>query len=104
MKLRFQKRIKIAPGVRINLSRSGVSTTVGAKGASVNIGKKGAYANLGLPGTGLSTRTKIGVESTALPNEQPAAFIDVPHKPSRWRWPLRIFIGLIVFALIRSYF
>lgn len=104
MKLRFQKRVKIAPGVRINLSRSGISTTVGAKGASVNIGKKGAYANLGLPGTGLSTRTKIGVKSTVLPDEQPAAFIDTPRKPSRWIWPLRILLGLIVVGIIRSYF
>lgn len=59
MALKFGKRIKIAPGIRVNLSKSGVSTTVGPRGASVNIGKKGVHANTGIPGTGLSMRTKI---------------------------------------------
>lgn len=59
MGFRFQKRIKIAPGLRLNISKSGFSTTVGAKGASVNIGKNGTYANVGLPGSGLSFREKI---------------------------------------------
>jgi hypothetical protein len=59
MALRFNKRIKIAPGVKLNVSTKGVSTTVGARGASVNVGKRGAHANVGLPGTGLSSRTKI---------------------------------------------
>jgi hypothetical protein len=57
--MRFQKRIKIAPGVKLNVSTKGVSTTVGARGASVNVGKKGVYANTGIPGTGLSQRTRI---------------------------------------------
>jgi hypothetical protein len=57
--LRFNKRIKIAPGVRLNLSKTGISTTVGPRGASLNVSKKGVYANAGIPGTGLSTRTKL---------------------------------------------
>jgi len=63
MGLRFRKSIKIAPGVRLNLSKSGVSTTVGARGASVNIGKSGTYLNAGIPGTGLYMREKIGESS-----------------------------------------
>lgn len=59
MAIRFNKRLKIAPGVKLNISKSGISTTLGAKGASVNVGKKGAHLNAGLPGTGLSSRTKI---------------------------------------------
>jgi hypothetical protein len=57
---RFQKRISILPGVRINLSKSGVSTSLGPRGADVNIGKDGITANAGIPGTGLSYRQKIG--------------------------------------------
>jgi hypothetical protein len=57
---RFQKRISILPGVRINLSKSGVSTSLGPRGADVNIGKDGVTANAGIPGTGLSYRQKIG--------------------------------------------
>ena len=59
MAWRYRKRIKIAPGVYINLSKSGVSTTIGTKGASVNIGKNGTYLNTGIPGTGLYNRRKL---------------------------------------------
>lgn len=54
--LRFQKRISILPGVKINLSKGGVSTSVGGHGASVNLGAKRQTVNLGIPGTGLSYR------------------------------------------------
>jgi TM2 domain-containing membrane protein YozV len=57
--MRFRKSIKIAPGLKINLSKSGVSTTIGGKGLSANIGSKGAYLNTGIPGTGVSARHKI---------------------------------------------
>ena len=60
MGFRFQKRISILPGVRINLSKSGASASVGPRGADVNIGKDGITANAGIPGTGLSYRQKIG--------------------------------------------
>jgi hypothetical protein len=60
MGFRFQKHISILPGVRINLSKSGVSTSLGPRGADVNIGKDGVTANAGIPGTGLSYRQKVG--------------------------------------------
>lgn len=55
----FRKRIQIIPGVKLNLSKGGISTTVGVKGASVNIGRKGTYLNTGIPGTGIYQRKKI---------------------------------------------
>lgn len=55
----FRKRIKILPGVRLNISKSGISTTIGPRGANVNIGSRGTYMNLGIPGTGLYSRHKI---------------------------------------------
>lgn len=60
MGLRFQHRVTLFPGVRINFSGGGISTTLGVPGASVNIGPRGNYLNLGLPGSGLSYRTPIG--------------------------------------------
>src|SRR5690606_39284991 len=59
MSFRFRKRIKIIPGIYLNLSKSGVSTTIGPRGASVSIGKRGSYLNLGVPGTGISYRKKF---------------------------------------------
>lgn len=57
--MRFRKSIRLAPGVRINLSRSGVSTTLGGRGASVNIGKRGTRATVGIPGTGISYSQRV---------------------------------------------
>lgn len=59
MGIRFRKRVKVLPGVTLNFSKSGISTTIGTKGASVNIGKNGVYGNAGIPGTGIYMREKI---------------------------------------------
>ncbi len=57
--LRFQKRLKLLPGLRANLSKSGVSATLGPKGAGLNVGPNGVTTNAGIPGTGLSYRQKV---------------------------------------------
>lgn len=54
MAFRFQKRVKIAPGLRVNLSKSGVSASLGKPGATVNVNKHGVQGTAGAPGTGLS--------------------------------------------------
>lgn len=54
MGFRFRKSFKILPGVRLNLSKSGISTSLGGPGATVNIGPKGTRHTVGLPGSGLS--------------------------------------------------
>ncbi|MFC5712280.1 DUF4236 domain-containing protein [Thalassorhabdus alkalitolerans] len=59
MSFRFQKRVSVAPGVRLNFSKRGISTTVGRQGASVSLGKKGLYGNIGIPGSGLSYRSRL---------------------------------------------
>jgi hypothetical protein len=62
--MKFRKRITIIPGVRLNLSGSGVSITGGIPGLSVNVGKRGAYLNTGIPGTGLYERTRLDAPSS----------------------------------------
>lgn len=56
---RFRKTFSILPGVRINLSKTGVSGSLGGHGATLNIGKRGEQVTLGAPGTGLSYRTPL---------------------------------------------
>jgi len=67
MGFRFRKSVKILPGVRLNFSKSGVSTTIGVRGASVNFGKRGTYLNTRIPGTGISRRERIGSPSGGPP-------------------------------------
>ena len=64
MGIRFSKSIKLGNLLKINISKSGVSATLGKKGASINVGSKGTYLNLsptvaGITGTGVSYRQKI---------------------------------------------
>lgn len=54
MAFRFRKSVKLFPGVRMNLSKSGASVSLGAPGATLNLSKRGALATFGVPGTGLS--------------------------------------------------
>ena len=52
--MRFQKRIKLFPGVTLNLSKSGVSTSFGPRGAKITLGHGQTRTTVGLPGTGIS--------------------------------------------------
>lgn len=53
MGFRFRKTIKVLPGVKLNLSKSGISTTLGKRGAALNIGKRGVKGTVGIPGSGM---------------------------------------------------
>ncbi len=54
MVLRFRRSVKIAPGIRLNMSKSGPSLSVGGRGATANFSKRGTRTTVGIPGTGLS--------------------------------------------------
>lgn len=55
----YQKRVKIMPGVHLNLSKGGITTSIGMRGASVTFGKSGTYLSTSVPGLGLYNRQKI---------------------------------------------
>lgn len=58
--MRFRKSVNICKGVKLNLSKSGASVTVGpGKGVSLNLGTKGAYFNWSIPGTGVYDRIRV---------------------------------------------
>ncbi len=58
MGFRLRRTIRLGKLLRLNVSKSGVSMSVGTRGASVNIGKQ-VRATVGLPGTGLSYSTRL---------------------------------------------
>lgn len=53
MGFRFFRRIKILPGITLNLSKSGASVSAGVRGAHVTVGKNGVRKTVGLPGSGI---------------------------------------------------
>ncbi len=48
--IRFRKSIKLAPGIRMNFSGSGIGWTLGPRGATIGIGKRGARLNTSFMG------------------------------------------------------
>lgn len=72
MAVRFRKSIKLAPGIRMNLSGGGLSWSLGPRGASIGIGKRGTFLNSGIPGTGLYSRQSLTGGSVS-PRQQTSA-------------------------------
>jgi hypothetical protein len=54
MPVRIRKSFKIFPGVKVNMSKGGISFTVGTKGYHLNFSKRGVRQTVGLPGSGIS--------------------------------------------------
>ena len=53
MSFRFWRRIRLAPGVTLNLSKSTASLSLGPRGAKYTISPRGNRATAGITGTGL---------------------------------------------------
>ena len=53
MGFRFFRRVNVLPGVRLNLSKSGISSSFGVRGARVTLGRTGVRKTVGIPVTGL---------------------------------------------------
>ena len=91
MGFRFQKRLKIFPGLSINIGKSGVSASIGAPGAHVTVGHGQVRETVGIPGTGLSYTNVSTIAEPAAP---------APSKPHRgWlRWAVIVLLLLLIAA------
>ena len=90
MGFRFRKSIKLFPGVRINLSKSGISTSIGRPGATINISERGTRTTVGIPGTGLSYSEKISGRTG-----------DQPDGGGAWLlWVIAVMVvGMVIYGL-----
>ncbi|WP_072691614.1 DUF4236 domain-containing protein [Rhodococcus marinonascens] len=101
MGFRFQKRIKLAPGISLNVSKAGIGYSVGGKGVRMTRGANGRVTRtLSVPGTGLSHRQTLRGSSTrrstsrraTSPQPQPTSqplpvhSITPPPPPPRPQW------------------
>lgn len=80
MPLRFRRQIKIAEGVKLNLSKTGASLTLGGKNLSLNIGRGGPLLTVDLPG-GFSYRKRLAESGEKKRQAQEAAAPPVPSGP-----------------------
>jgi Protein of unknown function (DUF4236) len=96
--LRFFRRIRIAPGVSVNVSKSGASVSVGPRGAKVTVGRKGIRKTVGLPGTGVYYTT-----TSPLPHRDPAPDATTTGTAGtgvRGFWARRSFGGKAVIVIV----
>ena len=67
MGFRFYRRIRIAPGLSINLGKKGASVSVGPRGAKMTVGPNGTRTSVGIPGTGIYYEKRYGKGSPSTP-------------------------------------
>lgn len=72
MGFRFQRRITLAPGLRLNLSRRGLGLSVGPRGAALSVGPSGVHGHAGIPGTGLAYRQQLNTRTGHAPKADPS--------------------------------
>jgi hypothetical protein len=85
----FRKRIKVLPGITLNVSRSGLSTTIGPKGARLTVGgRRRPRVTTSIPGTGVSFTRTLGTRRIIAANQ--------PKRQSRV--PFLLSVLLLVFA------
>lgn len=82
MSLRFRRQLRFIPGLHLNLSRSGVSTTVGVPGMRVTLGRRPAL-DVGLLGSGVSYSKWLGSSAGTAPAAVPGRSVHV-----LWLWIL----------------
>lgn len=87
MSWRFRRSFKIIPGLKLNLSKTGLSASIGAAPFTVNLGSRGLYGTASIPGTGISFRQRLSEESLSQPQPkhdliQPSAPNALPSSPS----------------------
>jgi len=97
---RFRRSAKILPGIRLNLSRSGVSTSVGVRGAHVTVGHGKVRETVGLPGSGVSYTHVGGTHQEARSEAQSVEVAEPLPNGKAWRGWLWLGAGVIVAAYL----
>lgn len=90
--MRFRKTIKLFPGVKINLGKNGISTSIGPRGATVNL-KPGRVTRFtgSIPDTGLSQTVAITDKAAAIGDGEALPMVtEQGPPPPVWLSALRI--------------
>jgi hypothetical protein len=77
MAWRFRQSFTVIPGLRLNLSKSGLSASIGGAPFTLNVGPHGVMGTASIPGTGLSYRHHF---STSQP-PTPVSFPGITPQP-----------------------
>lgn len=98
--VRFFRRVRIAPGLTVNLSKHGASLSAGIRGAHITVGRTGIRRTVGIPGTGVFYTSHTGYHSGVHSGRH---FEQAQREIVRGRSPRNIFITLL-FCLVLGLF
>ena len=103
MGLNFRKSKSIFPGVKLNLSKSGIGVSAGMKGARISRSATGRKTvSGGIPGSGVSYRKSIkSGRSNSSASHEDLEFIQVPRltlseSMRSLRWLFLMFVSILV--------
>ena len=97
MAWKFRKSVKILPGIKLNFSNAGVSTSFGPKGFKYNVGRKGVRRTVSIPGSGFY--------HTEMLEKNDNSEGELPPPDGSKRFPLgKIAFGFLLLALISQCF
>ena len=101
MGFRFRRSIGIIPGLKLNISKSGISTSIGGRGATINFSRRGTRTTVGIPGTGLSYSTLSSADGAS--EFQPASsFADGTKRNGGCALSLIAILGFAIIVAIFS--
>jgi Protein of unknown function (DUF4236) len=63
--VRLFHRVRLVPGVTLNLAKRGASVSLGVRGAHLTVGRTGIRRTVGIPGSGIFYTTHDGWHSGA---------------------------------------
>ena len=99
---RFRRRVRIAPGARLNLGKRAASLSLGVRGAHVTVGPRGRRVTVGVPGTGLSaTKTISGNAHARTAARRSSNPVIANRQPGTGAVIAASLAALIVFVLLR---
>ncbi len=78
---RFRRSFTVVPGLRLNLSKSGLSASIGGAPLTLNVGPRGVMGTASLPGTGISYRHHFSNPSGNSGADFPPALPGRPNYP-----------------------
>jgi tetratricopeptide (TPR) repeat protein len=88
MSFRFRKSIKIAKGVRLNVSKSGLGTSFGTKGARYSVHSSGRRTtSVGIPGSGMGYVSTKSSSSSRKPSPRPSTAQQQSYSPPSAKAP-----------------
>jgi len=99
MGMHFWRRVRIAPGITLNLSNTGASMSLGRRGAHYTVGSRGRRATVGIPGTGLFYTAKLGVKHTTRARSNQSRSRSAAEAPAHDKLDLNFFERLVKYAL-----